>query len=52
MNRLKSLPWTQIIHFLLLVAAVAIYFELRGIRDAIDSVDSEILRLKVDALLR
>jgi hypothetical protein len=52
MNRLKSLPWTQILLFLLLVAMVLNYLELREIKDAIDSVDLEILRLKITLLQR
>jgi hypothetical protein len=41
-NRLKSLPWTQILLFLLLVATVANYIELRRLIDTIDSISFHI----------
>lgn len=46
-NRLKSLPWTQIMLFLLLVTTVANYFELREIKDVVYSIDSRINRLQL-----
>jgi hypothetical protein len=44
MNRLKSLPWIQILLFLLLAATVANYFELRRVEGAVNDVQSEMLR--------
>jgi hypothetical protein len=39
MNRLKLLPWTQILLFLLLVVTIANYFELRSLDRSIILVD-------------
>jgi hypothetical protein len=45
-NRLKALPWTQILLFLLLVATVANYFKLRDLEDSVDSVSSQLDSVK------
>jgi hypothetical protein len=52
MNRLKSLPWTQILLFLLLAATVANYIELRRVEDSIDAVDSQIRTIWLQMSLR
>lgn len=52
MNRLRSLPWTPILLFLLLVTTVANYFELRNIESAVYSVNTQVNRLQLDLLTR
>lgn len=51
MNRLKSLPWTQILLFLLLVATVANYIELREVQSSIDAIWYQIRDIHFQDLL-
>ncbi len=53
MNRLKALPWTEILLFLLLTATVANYIELRRLEGVVSSVEGDVsnLSLQVNSLL-
>jgi hypothetical protein len=52
MNKLKSLPWTQILLVLLLVATVANYIELRNLQNSIYSIQSQIRTIWIQDLGR
>jgi hypothetical protein len=49
-NRLKSLPWNQILLVLILIGVIANYLELRSIEDTVDGIYSDVhhIKLKID----